>query len=111
MDEAVELRCQHHVDEDDGEHHGNREVARRLRQRARAAAEYSLVAGLEMQFLDLRTGGGQHVAQRDAVDVRVHRNLALPVVAIDRGRPTIVVQARDVADSYGAAAVRAADRT
>ncbi len=108
VDEAVELRRQHHVDEDDREHQRDGEVARRFRERARAAAEHRLVAGLEVQLLDLDPRVGQHLAERHALQVGVDRDLPLAVVAIDRRRAEVALELRDVADLDHLAAVPAA---
>jgi hypothetical protein len=81
--EAVELRRQHHVDEDDRENHRDREIVRGFGERARAAAEHRLIARLQVQLLDLAPRLHEHVAERHACRLAFTENLPLTVVAVD----------------------------
>ena len=64
----------------------------------RAAAEHRLIAGLQVELLDLDPRGREHFAERHPVDVGLDRDLPLPVVAIDRRRAALALEERDIAD-------------
>ena len=101
VNEAVELRGKHHVDEDDGEHHRDGEIVRRFGQRPCAAAEHCLVAWLQVELVDLRARRPERFAERNALQVGVHRDLPLAVVPVDRRRTVVVLQRGDVAHLDG----------
>ena len=57
-----------------------------------------------MKLLDLDARRRQHLAERHALQVRVHRDLPLTVVAVDRRGAVVALELRDVAHFDGFAA-------
>src|SRR5215471_6883971 len=92
MNEAVELRCQHHVDERNSKQYCDSEIVRSLRELLCTAAEHERVARLHVQFGYFFTDRRNGIAQWNPVQSRIQLNISLPVVALNIVRAVLQFQ-------------------
>ena len=106
MDEALELRREHHVHEHDAQAEGEHEVQVALGERLGAARPLDVVEGRHVELrrdaVDVRDGGGERQLGQQVGDDR-HR--ALAVDAVDLGGPEVLPQAHEIAEPDERAAV------
>ena len=99
MDQALELRRQDHVHEDDRQHEGPEELAEGALQLAAAAGDGRRVGGRQVHLVDRLLQRlepvGQRVAGRDA---GAQAHLPLAVQAVDAGGRGLLVEGDEVAE-------------
>src|SRR5215470_8815559 len=109
MDEAVELRSEHHIDERYRQQHREHEITGRGFQCFGASAENHAVSGLHADFVDDAASAYYRLAERNAVESRIDSDLPLPVVPADLVNAFGHAKIRNVADANNARRAAAAE--
>src|SRR5438093_2352986 len=99
MDETVELRREHHVDERDCQQDGEDEIVRCPSKIARPSSEHEYITGLHVQLSHFFANSRNGIAEHQTVKAGLQRDLPLAVVALDVARSVIEFQLRDVAQT------------
>ena len=87
MNVTFKLGGEHHIDQNDRQPQRLADFAERFRHHFRLADEFVRIAERHVQTRNQFLHLGDQVADRHADGVRIHDNLALPVLAVDLGRP------------------------